>query len=305
MLLALQEQVPHRLMEVNVDGDRKLREVFGDAIPVIEAGPYQLKAPFNPTDIEITLRAAAQRERELESLEQTSYPVDKTGVVSWTRADSFSSWLSRHYVWLLNTLVIVYLGLPFLAPALMAIGLNAPASAIYRMYGLVCHQFAFRSWFLFGEQPVYPRQAAVFDGLLSYGQATGLDESDQWMARQFVGNPVIGYKVALCQRDVAIYGGILLFGLVFSLTGRRIKSLPWYWWVVIGILPIAMDGLSQLLSQPPLGFFPYRESTPFLRTLTGLAFGFTTAWFGYPLVEETMADMRRYLEGKRKRAINA
>jgi uncharacterized membrane protein len=148
------------------------------------------------------------------------------------------------------------------------------------------------------------RQAAVFDGLLSYGQATGLDESDQWAARQFVGNPVVGYKVALCQRDVAIYGGILLFGLVFTLTGRRLKSLPWYWWVVIGILPIALDGLSQLLSQPPLGFFPYRESTLFLRTLTGLVFGFTTAWFGYPLVEETMADMRRYLEGKRRRAIN-
>jgi len=301
-LLTLQEQVPHRLVEVDIDGDRKLRDAFGDTIPVIEAGPYQLKAPFNSTDIEITLRAAAQREHELENLEQASYPVDKTGVVSWTRSDSFSSWLSRHYVMLLNLLVIIYLGLPILAPALMAAGYTTPAATIYRLYGFVCHQFAFRSWFLFGGQAAYPRQAVVFDGGLSYGQATGLDESDQFGARQFLGNPVVGYKVALCQRDVAIYGGILLFGLVFSLTGRRIKSLPWYWWVVVGIIPIAMDGLSQLLSQPPLAFFPYRESTPFLRTLTGLAFGFTTAWFGYPLVEETMADMRRYLDGKRQRA---
>jgi uncharacterized membrane protein len=82
------------------------------------------------------------------------------------------------------------------------------------------------------------------------------------------------------------------------------KSLPWYLWIIFGILPIAMDGLSQLLSQPPLNVFissdllAYRESTPFLRSLTGFLFGFTTAWFGYPLVEETMADTRRYIKDK-------
>jgi hypothetical protein len=33
-------------------------------------------------------------------------------------------------------------------------------------------------------------------------------EEDIFAARQFVGNPQVGYKVARCQRDVAIYGGI-------------------------------------------------------------------------------------------------
>jgi hypothetical protein len=37
MLLTLQEQ-SHRLVEVNVDGAQS-SEAFGDAIPVIEAGP--------------------------------------------------------------------------------------------------------------------------------------------------------------------------------------------------------------------------------------------------------------------------
>jgi uncharacterized membrane protein len=167
---------------------------------------------------------------------------------------------------------------------------------------VVCHQFAFRSWFLFGEQAEYPRQAAGVAGVLSYGQATGLDEQDIFAARQFVGNPQLGYKVALCQRDVAIYGGILAFGVIFTLTGRRLKSLPWYIWLAVGILPIALDGMSQLLSQPPLSFLPYRESTPFLRTLTGLLFGFTTAWFGLPLVEQTMVETRQYMESKFRRA---
>jgi uncharacterized membrane protein len=108
--------------------------------------------------------------------------------------------------------------------------------------------------------------------------------------------------VALCERDIAIYGGILLFGLAFSLTGRRIKHLPWYFWLLFGILPIAIDGFSQLLSQPPLGFFPYRESTPLLRSITGFLFGFTTAWFGFPIVEESMVDVRRYYGQKMAKA---
>jgi hypothetical protein len=64
------------------------------------------------------------------------------------------------------------------------------------------------------------------------------------------------------------------------------------------ILPIAIDGVSQLISQPPFGFIPLRESTPFLRTLTGFLFGFITAWFGYPYVEASMQENRKFLEGK-------
>jgi uncharacterized membrane protein len=115
----------------------------------------------------------------------------------------------------------------------------------------------------------------------------------------------MGYKIALCQRDIAIYGGILLFGLLFSVTGMRLKSIPWYLWLALAIVPIGLDGLSQLLSQPPLGFFPFRESTPFLRVLTGFLFGFFTAWFGYPMVEETMRDTRQLMEDKRRRFTRA
>ena len=184
----------------------------------------------------------------------------------------------------------------------MSAGYTRPASVIYRFYGLVCHQLAFRSWFIFGDQPAYPREAAGVDNLLPYNIATGMNEDDELSARQFIGNQSVGYKVALCERDVAIYGGILLFGLIFSVTGRKIKPLPWYLWLMVGIIPIAIDGFSQLLSQPPLNMFPYRESTPFLRSLTGFLFGFTTAWFGYPIVEESMQDVRRYYGQKIARA---
>ena len=301
---ALQTQIPHRLEVVNIDGNRNLQRAYGLDIPVVEAGPYRLKAPFTKQELELTLRAAAERAKDIESIKLASDQAKTQSGWTITGADRFSYWLSNHYLLLINGLVVIYLGLPVLAPVFMVGGFTTPAAIIYRVYGAVCHQLAYRSWFLFGEQPAYPRVEAKVEGLIPYGQAIGLDENDQWGARKFVGNPLVGYKVGLCQRDVAIYGGILAFGLIFSLTGRRIKPLPWYLWIVIGIVPIGMDGLSQLLSQPPLNSIPpfslisFRESTPLLRTLTGSLFGTTTAWFGFPLVEETMAETRKFMAEK-------
>jgi uncharacterized membrane protein len=197
---------------------------------------------------------------------------------------------------------LIYFGLPILAPVMMKVGLNTPAGLIYRGYSMVCHQLAFRSFFLFGEQVDYPRAAAGVPGILTFQQATGMSEASTvdalYAARAFEGSPQIGYKIALCERDIAIYGAILLFGLLFGATGKRLPPLPWYFWILIGIVPIGLDGFSQLLSQPPLALFPYRESTPFLRVLTGFLFGFSTAWFGYPLVEQTMAETRQIMADK-------
>jgi uncharacterized membrane protein len=198
--------------------------------------------------------------------------------------------------------LFIYVGLPFLAPVFLKVGLEPPANAIYWLYGATCHKFAYRSWFLFGEQVVYPREAAHLEGYETYGEASGLDEEDIWAARDFNGNEEMGYKVALCQRDTAIYGAMLLFGILFWVMGHRIKPLPWYWWLILGIAPMGLDGFSQLISQFfPFDWLPYRESTPYLRTLTGFLFGFTTAWFGFPVIKETFDETRVYLAAKQAR----
>lgn len=301
-LKALQSQIPHKLEIVDVDSSLELSRQFGFEVPVVEVGPYRLKAPFGIQELQMTLGAARDREDQIDEFERSS----EVGLsMKWTGADRFTYWFSRHYVAVLNLIVILYLGLPILAPVLMKAGIEAPARLIYRGYGLVCHQLAFRSFFLFGEQVAYPRQAAGLAGWLTFDQATSLGEAstveDLYQARNFVGNDIVGYKIALCERDVAIYFGILVFGLLFGLLNRRIPKLPWYLWLLLGILPIAMDGVSQLISQPPIDFLPFRESTPYLRSLTGFLFGFTTAWFGYPLVEETMAESRQMMSRKLQR----
>jgi len=303
-LEALKVRIPHRLVIIDIDSDPKLQKEFGFEVPVVQVGPYRLKAPITRQELQITLGAALDRERHIEMVENSPAleEVRKRGV--WTLADSIIFWLSRHYVGFFNLLVFVYLGLSFLAPILMKIGAVAPANIIYRGYSLVCHQLSYRSLFLFGEQAFYPRAEAGVRGLMTFNQATGLNEESDpsalFAARNFMGNEIVGYKVALCQRDIAIYGGILLFGLLFGITNRRIPGIRWYVWIIVGILPVAFDGLSQLISQPPLSFLPFRESTPMLRYLTGGLFGFFTAWFGYPMVEETMVDTRKVMDYKQQ-----
>ncbi len=300
-LESIRQQYPHELLEIDIDSREDLETAYGFDIPVVEVGPYKLKAPFDIQELKITLGAAIDRQRHINEINKAD-----VRPVKWTSADEVTYWFSRHYLALFNLFVIIYVGLPFLAPVMMKLGAETPARLIYRGYSFVCHQLSYRSIFILGEQAFYPREAAGIDGLLTYNEATGLSEAHEaealFQARNFFGNDNIGFKVALCQRDIAIYGGILIFGLLYAATGRKLPPLPWYLWVVIGLVPIGFDGVSQLISQPPFNFFPFRESTPLLRILTGFLFGFSTAWFGYPLVEETMVDTRQVLAAKRLRS---
>jgi len=300
----LRAQFAHRLTIVDIDSNPDLVSQYGLEIPVVEVGPFTLKAPITRQELQVTLAAARDRERHIAQVENSPRLAELRSQGVWTRSDSFDYWLSNHYMAFFNILVLIYLAMAFMAPVLVKAGYPTPAGLLYKAYGLVCHQLGFRSFYLFGEQPYYPREAAGLTNILSFSQATGLSEGSStneiFAARAYVGNEQMGYKVALCERDVAIYASILFFGILFSVTGRRIKVLPWYLWLLLAIVPIGLDGFSQLFSQPPLSLIPFRESTPMMRVLTGGLFGFATAWFGYPMVEESMADTRKFKTEKLK-----
>jgi uncharacterized membrane protein len=309
-LASIKEEVPHQVLFIDIDGDPKLQKVYGNVIPVVEVGPYRLQAPFTFQDLQITLKAARlniqQNQAIDEAIQKGDFPLER----GWSKVDRFSYWMSCHYLAFFNILISIYLGLSFLAPALQKIGAKGPANILYTGYSFVCHQLAYRSWFLFGEQPFYPTASAGLRGFATYEAMTGLDPNTAtglWDARSFRGNEQMGYKVALCERDVAIYTAMLLFGLVFALLRMRFphfRPIPWYVWVLLGMVPIGLDGGTQLLSQffPQIHkFIPYRESTPILRTLTGALFGLFTAWFGYPYVEESMSETRTYMQRRLKR----
>lgn len=304
-LKALQEEIPHQLAILDIDSDPSMRDTFALEIPVVEAGPFRLKAPFSRQELKMTLGAAADRRSQLESINDKTFQVNTSRTQTISKADKISYWISKHYLAIFNLFLILYIGIPFLAPIFKEAGWNTPAEMIYKIYRPLCHQWAFRSFFLFGEQAYYPHAAAKIPAVLTFEQVSGitdLTDPSRLQARVYEGNSLLGYKIALCERDVAIWGAMALFGVVYALTGRKLPKLHWLIWVLVGLGPIGLDGFSQLFSQIPSTFIqsilPYRESTPLLRTLTGFLFGLTTAWFMFPLIEESMADTRRLLAKK-------
>src|SRR5689334_321399 len=107
--------------------------------------------------------------------------------------------LTRHWLMTTNVLAWVFALLPLLAPAFMATGLTALADPIYQAYSLVCHQWAHRSFFLFGPQSSY-----TLTELAAWTRGT--------IDLAYIGSPEAGYKVAFCERDLAIYLSIALTG---------------------------------------------------------------------------------------------
>jgi uncharacterized membrane protein len=195
-------------------------------------------------------------------------------------------------------------------------GQDRTARAIYTIYSPACHQLAFRSWFLFGEQPFYPLSAAEMTDVRPFEDYAGsdphfhaLDPEESFgvyslAARSYLGNQEMGYKVALCQRDVAIYGGLLVAGLLFGLVRSRLKSLSWKVFVLAAVIPMMVDGGYQLVAHMLPGVLGVHETVPALRTLTGFLFGAGLMWLTYPHIEEGMKEMELEL-GEKLAAVDA
>lgn len=212
-------------------------------------------------------------------------PVSASSRVN-TTADRLTVWLSKHWLALINVFLAVYVGLPFLAPTLLETGHPVAANVIYTIYFPMCHQLPQRSYFLYGEKATYSLQELV--------DRVGEENLPLYpWPRLFNGNKQVGYKVAMCERDVAIFGGLLLSGLIFGLVRSRARPIPFWVYVLIGIVPMGLDGGSQLISYlvPSLFGGVPRESTWVLRTFTGGLFGWATVWLAHPNLQATFAEL--------------
>lgn len=180
----------------------------------------------------------------------------------------------RHWLLTLNAAVAAFLTGAFAAPVLAAAGWSAAAGVLYAAYHFACHQWAFRSFFLFGPQSisVYSRDQLGALGVDPFG---------------FTGATDLGWKMAFCERDLAIYVGLLVVGLLYA--RRRYLRPAGFGLYAVLILPMALDGFTQL--------FGWRESTWQLRVVTGLAFGLASAWLVLPRLDAAfglLPEVKRY-----------
>ena len=226
-----------------------------------------------------------------------------------TRISLLMLWISRHWLRIALMIVGTYATLPFVAPTLMKLGLTAPGNALYTLYSPMCHQFTFRSIFLYGEQNFYPREIAGTD-LKPYeyyaAQIEGIRPGytpDEFTpeffmpARAFRGNEQMGYKTTLCARDSAIYVMLFLGGLIYAIPAvrKRIHPIPFWIYIIAGLGPIGLDGFSQLLSYEPFSLWQVRETAPFFRVATGAMFGLMNAWLAFPYLERSFWETKRDL----------
>ena len=78
-------------------------------------------------------------------------------------SDRFSFWLSKHYLGLLIFFLLLYVGVPFLAPVFKKVGLNGPAEVIYKVYSPLCHQWAFRCFFCLASSLITRMRAGDYN----------------------------------------------------------------------------------------------------------------------------------------------
>jgi uncharacterized membrane protein/glutaredoxin len=279
LLQRLQGEYPFTVETVDIASDGNLFQRYQYTVPVVVVGNgLTVAAPVTEERLRWALNHAPGFETAAAAQPQVTGRL-RDFIISLDRAIFH---FVKHWLLIFNLLLGLYVGLPVLAPALMASGAEGPARLIYTIYKPMCHQLPWRTFFLFGERFYYTEAYLV-------SQVGEEPLATLWTAKDFVGTPQLGYKMALCERDVAIYGAMLLGGVLFGLARKRLKPLPWLVFALF-VAPMAIDGGIQLI-----GLY---ESTPLLRVLTGGLFGFGTIWLAYPYFEVGMQDVRRELYRK-------
>ncbi|MCJ7668044.1 MAG: DUF2085 domain-containing protein [Anaerolineae bacterium] len=249
LLLGLREEYDLAIREVDIESAKGLEKIYGSLIPVValEGGKV-----FHSKITESQIRQA------LGEPVRKIMPSGTTAIQIRERERDLVLFLNRlilgianHWLLLLNTLVGLYVGLPVLAPLLMARGQTGLSNLIYFAYRFVCHQMPSRSFF------------------------------------------IAGHQMAMCQRDVAIYGSIFIAGLAFNLVRRRLKPLSWQAFVLL-VTPMAVDGTLQLLG--------VLESTPLRRLVTGSLFGLACVLLAFPYLEEGFQEIREEVAAQLNKA---
>ena len=175
---------------------------------------------------------------------------------------SIFQWIGDHWF---ETFLVVYglwVFLPFLAPLFMYMGWSDAGKAIYFIYSFFCHQLPERSFFFFGQKTMYS---------LNEIQAVWRDTANPFVLRQFIGNEIMGWKVAWSDRMISFYTSIWLFAVLWFPFRRKVKPLPW-WGIALLLLPIALDGGSHAISDFAGIGQGFRDTNQWLAVLTNNAF---------------------------------
>ncbi len=138
---------------------------------------------------------------------------------------------------------------------------------------------------------------------------------------------MFGYQVAFCWRNTAIYGGLLLFSILYGLArDRNVAMLRWLkrpiriWTFLLMLLPMALDGFTHILGLRDMvenvnmdmwygSLFSGSQvfsANWWLRIITGMLAALGFVWFAFPRINKVVQDSeelhlsyRQYLASSR------
>lgn len=187
---------------------------------------------------------------------------------------------TRRWLLLFVAVVGLYVASAVLAPWAMVMGWEKTAQGLYRLHAPTCHQRPADSFFLFGPEALARR-----------GRAVVADLGTDARRREFLGTRALGFKTAMCQRTLAIYGSLALLGVIYMASARPRRAWP-LWAGALLMAPMAWDGISQIIG--------LRESNLAWRTLTGLLFSLGAVASLMPRIDGAMQDVARQIgQGQR------
>jgi len=194
-------------------------------------------------------------------------------------------------------------------PIAALLGLDDVASGIYNAGKPFCHQWIYRSYCIFNAtngwivedcipadyngtaivHTKYTLASHAWDGVFAYSIAQVGRNRAEVVER----DGMTGYKFVVCSRDSAMYFGMVFAGFAFLYLRRRIKETPSLLFLILGMIPMGIDGTGQL--------FGLWESTNMMRAITGFIAGAVIGFYLLSLLTEIMVkvDRRKGLDARR------
>lgn len=203
-------------------------------------------------------------------------------------------WLSRHWLAVANLFFFTYVGLPFMAPILLAAGFTGAANTIYQIYNIVCHQLPTRTYFIFGEQVAMCERCisiylTLFAGGIVFNFARYRQLPFQWFVLFALPMAVDGGTAFVSELNAVLplwpfwLIAIGAMGIFWFILFKQ-DTMFWQMYVVFGGI---------LLGLAYIQFFGPRISDVYWRNITGFLFGVGAVWFAYPSLEEGFKESWR------------
>lgn len=171
----------------------------------------------------------------------------------------------RHWLAIFITALYLFNTLAVLAPILMASGITPVGNVIYDLYGgFISHQYANRSYFLFGEQLMYTADELPLENTTVIGE-------DANLLKAYRGDQTHGWKFAYSDRMTAMALTLLICAMVYALIRKRAIAFP-LWLGVALVAPLILDGATHMLSDNNSVTTGFRYDNGWLAALLGTLF---------------------------------